>query len=193
MSKVAVSFTHIIKSAEPAFSVIIQRLVFGEKFPSTVYLSLLPIIGGCGLAAATELQFNSIGCTPPMIMDCLRALLGYFGYTKMVYLSCKLIDFFLGVKGQCRCWWTGFAGAMISNIAFVFRNIFSKKGMSNSKGQKHVGGMNYYACLSMMSLVFLTPFAIVVEGPKAWAIGWKTATLTHGNEVLWYIQSSTIV
>ncbi|KAM7261658.1 hypothetical protein ACFE04_020735 [Oxalis oulophora] len=43
---------------------------------------------------------------------------------------------------------TGFVGAMISNLAFVFRNIFSKKGM---KGQA-VSGMNYYACLSMMSV-----------------------------------------
>jgi solute carrier family 35 protein E1 len=61
MSKVAVSFTHIIKSAEPAFSVIVQRLLFGQSYPSSVYLSLLPIIGGCGLAAATELNFNMTG------------------------------------------------------------------------------------------------------------------------------------
>lgn len=61
MSKVAVSFTHIIKSAEPAFSVVIQRLFLGENFPLPVYLSLLPIVGGCGLAAATELNFNMTG------------------------------------------------------------------------------------------------------------------------------------
>lgn len=60
MSKVAVSFTHIIKSAEPAFSVMVSRLL-GEEFPAPVYLSLIPIIGGCGLAAVTELNFNMIG------------------------------------------------------------------------------------------------------------------------------------
>lgn len=75
-------------------------------------------------------------------------------------------------------------GAMISNVAFVFRNIFSKKGMSKL-GKKNVGGMNYYACLSLMSLVFLTPFAFAVEGPKAWATGWKAANLAYGNQVLW--------
>ncbi|MBA0619142.1 hypothetical protein Godav_028369, partial [Gossypium davidsonii] len=105
MSKVAVSFTHIIKSGEPAFSVIVSRFLLGERFPPAVYLSLVPIIGGCGLAALTELNFNM----------------------------------------------TGFMGAMISNLAFVFRNIFSKKGM---KG-KSVSGMNYYACLSMLSLLIL--------------------------------------
>ncbi|MFS7949782.1 putative sugar phosphate transporter domain-containing protein [Helianthus anomalus] len=51
MSKVAVSFTHIIKSGEPAFSVLVSRFILGETFPMSVYLSLLPIIGGCGLAA----------------------------------------------------------------------------------------------------------------------------------------------
>ncbi|KAL8172438.1 hypothetical protein V2J09_024242 [Rumex salicifolius] len=118
MSKVAVSFTHIIKSGEPAFSVLVSRFLLGETFPAGVYWSLLPIIGGCALAAVTELNFNMIG----------------------------------------------FMGAMISNLAFVFRNIFSKKGM---KG-KSVSGMNYYACLSMLSLLILTPFAIAVEGPQMW-------------------------
>lgn len=61
MSKVAVSFTHIIKSGEPAFSVLVSRFLLGETFPLPVYLSLLPIIGGCALAAVTELNFNMIG------------------------------------------------------------------------------------------------------------------------------------
>lgn len=135
MSKVAVSFTHIIKSGEPAFSVLVSRFLLGETFPVPVYLSLLPIIGGCALAAVTELNFNM----------------------------------------------TGFMGAMISNLAFVFRNIFSKKGM---KG-KSVGGMNYYACLSMLSLVILTPFAVAVEGPQMWAAGWEKAISQIGPNFIW--------
>ncbi|KAK0599639.1 hypothetical protein LWI29_007197 [Acer saccharum] len=81
ISKVAVSFTYVNKSGEPAFSVLVSRFLLGETFPVPVYLSLLPIIiGGCALAAVTKLNFNMIG----------------------------------------------FMGAMISNLAFVFRNIFSK-------------------------------------------------------------------
>ncbi|CAH2069943.1 unnamed protein product [Thlaspi arvense] len=83
MSKVAVSFTHIIKSGEPAFSILVSSLFLGDTFPLPVYLSLLLIIGGCALAAVTELNFNMIG----------------------------------------------FMGAMISNLAFVFRNIFYKNGL----------------------------------------------------------------
>lgn len=142
MSKVAVSFTHIIKSAEPAFSVLVSRFLLGEHFPLPVYLSLLPIIGGCGLTALTELNFNM----------------------------------------------TGFMGAMISNLAFVFRNIFSKKGM---KG-KSVGGMNYYACLSILSLVFLTPFAFAVEGPKLWAEGWTSAVQTIGPHFIWWVVAQSV-
>uniref|UniRef100_A0A7N0ULQ3 Sugar phosphate transporter domain-containing protein n=1 Tax=Kalanchoe fedtschenkoi TaxID=63787 RepID=A0A7N0ULQ3_KALFE len=142
MSKVAVSFTHIIKSAEPAFSVLVSRFLLGESFPMPVYFSLLPIVGGCALTAATELNFNMIG----------------------------------------------FMGAMISNLAFVFRNIFSKKGM---KG-KSVGGMNYYACLSLLSLALLTPFAIAVEGPRMWAAGWQQAVSQIGPQFVWWVAAQSI-
>ncbi|XVF34054.1 hypothetical protein REPUB_Repub18cG0023800 [Reevesia pubescens] len=142
MSKVAVSFTHIIKSGEPAFSVLVSRFLLGESFPPAVYLSLLPIIGGCALSALTELNFNM----------------------------------------------TGFMGAMISNLAFVFRNIFSKKGM---KG-KSVSGMNYYACLSMLSLVILTPFAIAVEGPQMWVAGWENALSQIGPQFIWWVAAQSI-
>ncbi|XP_015884854.3 glucose-6-phosphate/phosphate translocator 2, chloroplastic [Ziziphus jujuba] len=142
MSKVAVSFTHIIKSGEPAFSVLVSRFLLGEAFPLPVYLSLIPIIGGCALSAVTELNFNM----------------------------------------------TGFMGAMISNLAFVFRNIFSKKGM---KG-KSVSGMNYYACLSMLSLLILTPFAIAVEGPKMWMAGWDKALSQIGPHFVWWVVAQSV-
>ena len=61
MSKVAVSFTHIIKSGEPAFSVLVSRFLLSESFPASVYWSLVPIIGGCALSAFTELNFNMTG------------------------------------------------------------------------------------------------------------------------------------
>ncbi|XP_042430066.1 glucose-6-phosphate/phosphate translocator 1, chloroplastic-like [Zingiber officinale] len=142
MSKVAVSFTHIIKSGEPAFTVLVSRFLLGEAFPLSVYLSLLPIIGGCALSALTELNFNI----------------------------------------------TGFMGAMISNLAFVFRNIFSKRGMTG----KSVSGMNYYACLPLLSLLILTPFAIAVEGPKVWAAGWQKAVTEIGPHFVWWVVAQSV-
>jgi solute carrier family 35, member E1 len=48
-----------------------------------------------------------------------------------------------------------------------------------------VSGMNYYACLSMLSLLILTPFAIAVEGPKVWTAGWQTAVSQIGPNFVW--------
>ncbi|KAA8524596.1 hypothetical protein F0562_011019 [Nyssa sinensis] len=127
MSIVAISLTHIVKSGEPAFSVLVSRFLLGETFPVLVFLSLVPIIGG-------------------------------------------------------------FMGAMISNLAFVFRNIFSKRGM---KG-KSVGGMNYYACLSMLSLLILTAFAIAVEGPRVWAVGWQRAVSLIGPSFIWWVVAQSV-
>lgn len=88
MSKVAVSFTHIIKSGEPAFSVLVSRFLLGEPFPMPVYFSLLPIIGGCALAAVTELNFNMIGrnitdnYSPKNEVEILTFLVVQFQYSK---------------------------------------------------------------------------------------------------------------
>lgn len=76
MSKVAVSFTHIIKSGEPAFSVLVSRFILGESFPTSVYLSLLPIIGGCALAAVTELNFDMIGNYTLFCFSTIQSSLG---------------------------------------------------------------------------------------------------------------------
>lgn len=72
-------------------------------------------------------------------------------------------------------------GAMLSNLAFVFRNIFSKRVMNG----KSVGGMNYYACLSIISHFILTHFAIAVEGPQLWAVGWEHALSQIGPNFIW--------
>eukprot|EP00244_Chara_vulgaris_P002137 TRINITY_DN1362_c0_g1_i3.p1 TRINITY_DN1362_c0_g1~~TRINITY_DN1362_c0_g1_i3.p1 ORF type:complete len:480 (-),score=74.50 TRINITY_DN1362_c0_g1_i3:287-1726(-) len=139
MSKVAVSFTHIIKSAEPVFSVFVSSLFLGESFSLPVYLSLLPIVAGCSIAAVTELTFNAIG----------------------------------------------FWGAMISNVSFVFRNVFSKKGLNNFK---EIDGINLYAMITIVSLVYLTPMALFVEGPAAWSAGWTAGAAQIGAQQLgWWI------
>jgi len=54
----AVSFGHIVKASEPVVSSILNFVFMGEVMPWQVYASLLPIIGGVGLASASELSFN---------------------------------------------------------------------------------------------------------------------------------------
>eukprot|EP00931_Biecheleriopsis_adriatica_P093912 TRINITY_DN6762_c0_g3_i3.p2 TRINITY_DN6762_c0_g3~~TRINITY_DN6762_c0_g3_i3.p2 ORF type:complete len:424 (+),score=102.16 TRINITY_DN6762_c0_g3_i3:180-1451(+) len=54
----AVSFGHIVKASEPVVSSLLNFAFLGEVMPWQVYASLLPIIGGVGLASASELSFN---------------------------------------------------------------------------------------------------------------------------------------
>ncbi|KAJ8546574.1 hypothetical protein K7X08_034084 [Anisodus acutangulus] len=61
LGKVSVSFTHTIKALEPFFSVGLSAMFLGE-FPTVwVISSLLPIVGGVGLASLTEVSFNWSG------------------------------------------------------------------------------------------------------------------------------------
>ncbi|KAH7658553.1 Triose phosphate/phosphoenolpyruvate translocator protein [Dioscorea alata] len=58
LGKVAVSFTHTIKAMEPFFTVLLSALFLGEMPTPWVLLSLVPIVGGVGLASLTEASFN---------------------------------------------------------------------------------------------------------------------------------------
>ncbi|XWS50948.1 hypothetical protein CRYUN_Cryun12cG0134900 [Craigia yunnanensis] len=61
LGKVAVSFTHTIKAMEPFFSVVLSAMFLGEMPTLWVVASLLPIVGGVGLASVTEASFNWSG------------------------------------------------------------------------------------------------------------------------------------
>lgn len=135
-SKVAVSFTHVIKSAEPVFSVIFSSFL-GDTYPISVWLSVIPIVFGCSLAAVTEVSFN----------------------------------------------FQGLWGAMISNVGFVLRNIYSKKSL---KKFKDIDGLNLYGVITILSLVYLFPASVIVEGSQ-WLAGYHKAIETVGTSSTFYI------
>ncbi|CAO2835154.1 unnamed protein product [Amaranthus hypochondriacus] len=135
-SKVAVSFTHVIKSSEPVFSVIFSTFL-GESYPISIWLSILPIVFGCSLAAVTEVSFNLQGL------------------------------------------W----GALISNVGFVLRNIYSKKSLQSFT---EVDGLNLYGWISIISLFYLFPVAVFVEGSQ-WVHGYHKAIESIGKPMTFYI------
>ncbi|EOY10347.1 Nucleotide/sugar transporter family protein [Theobroma cacao] len=135
-SKVAVSFTHVIKSSEPVFSVVFSSFL-GDTYPLKVWLSIVPIVLGCSLAAITEVSFN----------------------------------------------FQGLWGALISNVGFVLRNIYSKKSLQNFK---EVNGLNLYGWISIISLLYLFPVAVIVEGSQ-WVQGYHKAIETVGKASTFYI------
>jgi len=57
-SLMAVSFAHIVKSAEPVFAVALSGPFLGVWAPAYVWLSLVPIVAGCSLSAMKELSFG---------------------------------------------------------------------------------------------------------------------------------------
>jgi solute carrier family 35 protein E1 len=61
LGKVSVSFTHTIKAMEPFFSVVLSAMFLGEIPSLWVVGSLLPIVGGVGLASMSEVSFNWAG------------------------------------------------------------------------------------------------------------------------------------
>lgn len=68
-SQMAVSFAHVVKSAEPVLSVVLARAVLGEANPWYVWASLAPIVGGCSLAAMKEVSFSWAGFNNAMLSN----------------------------------------------------------------------------------------------------------------------------
>jgi solute carrier family 35 protein E1 len=54
----AVSFTQIVKAAEPVFTCFLSALILGSKVAPLTVLSLVPIVFGVALASVSELSFT---------------------------------------------------------------------------------------------------------------------------------------
>jgi len=69
----AVSFTHIVKASEPVVSTVLSAIFLKEFLPIPVYLSLLPVIGGVGLASLQELSFSWMAFGTAMLSNIASA------------------------------------------------------------------------------------------------------------------------
>ncbi|GMI77639.1 triose-phosphate / phosphate translocator, ACCLIMATION OF PHOTOSYNTHESIS TO ENVIRONMENT 2 [Hibiscus trionum] len=70
--------------------------------------------------------------------------------------------------------WTGFISAMISNISFTYRSIYSKKAMTD------MDSTNVYAYISIIALIFCIPPVIFFEGPQLMKHGFNDAIAKVG-------------
>ncbi|KAL5723127.1 hypothetical protein ACHQM5_006560 [Ranunculus cassubicifolius] len=70
--------------------------------------------------------------------------------------------------------WLGFVSAMISNIAFTYRSIYSKKAMTG------MDSTNVYAYISIIALIFCIPPALLIEGPQLMQHGFRDAIAKVG-------------
>jgi len=66
---VAISLTHTVKTLEPAFNVVLGRVLLGTATPGPVVATLIPIMAGVAMASAAELSFNWMGFISAMISN----------------------------------------------------------------------------------------------------------------------------
>ncbi|CAM9828434.1 unnamed protein product [Chrysoparadoxa australica] len=79
----AVSFTHIVKAAEPVFTAGFSAVILGQILALPVYLSLLPVIGGVALASLKELSFSWLAFGTAMASNTAASLRGIMGKKQM--------------------------------------------------------------------------------------------------------------
>nr|XP_024390790.1 triose phosphate/phosphate translocator, chloroplastic-like [Physcomitrium patens] len=72
--------------------------------------------------------------------------------------------------------WKGFISAMTANVAFTYRNIYSKKAMTG------MDSTNLYAYISIISLALCIPPAIIIEGPALLNSGFSDAITKVGMQ-----------
>lgn len=92
LSAGAVSFTHIVKAAEPAVSAGISALFFQQYLPWQVYASLIPVMGGVALASAKELSFTWLSFSAAMVSNVASAMRGIVGKKTMTKPIGKNMD-----------------------------------------------------------------------------------------------------
>ena len=159
---VAISLTHTVKTLEPAFNVVLMKVLLGESTPLPAVLSLIPIMVSVLLgdvnpctSSYPPIARNSLKMTdPPHLL--LKPMHPRIECKSTLHLQ---VGVGLASAGELSFNWMGFLTAMASNLTFGFRAVWSKMAMS-----KTLGGTALYAYTTLISVIICVPLALLAEG-----------------------------
>jgi len=164
------------------------------KLSGSAMMTLAPIafchslghVGAVVSASAGAVSFTQIVKASEPVFTCgLSALL--LGQRVAPLTALSLIPIVAGVAlasvSELSFTWLSFWGAMLSNLAFAARNIFSRVSMDKPKGE-NMTPENLFGVLTIMSFLWALPFALIIEGPKAAAVFAASSATTAPLEML---------
>lgn len=164
--QMAVSFAHIVKSAEPVFSVALAGPILKETYPIYVWLSLVPIVAGCGLSAMKEVSFAWNGFNNAMLSNVGMVL-------RNIYSKKALGDYKVNIFCCCHnC-------LEVDTVKATMHSLRVADSLSVVTLQ-HIDGINLFGLISIASLLYCTPAAILMEGSK-WSGAYSTALQNVGR------------
>jgi solute carrier family 35 protein E1 len=144
----AVSFTHIVKAAEPIFSAILSALIFKTIFPFEVYLSLFPIVIGVGLASSKELSFTWISFFSAMASNLFYQLRIVLAKKEMTSITTNNNNTNSNIKSIDKT-----LSKMENNTTIAVRS-----------PDDTISPENLFRIITIISAIQLIPIALLIEG-----------------------------
>eukprot|EP00177_Eucheuma_denticulatum_P004098 GFKZ01007427.1.p1 GENE.GFKZ01007427.1~~GFKZ01007427.1.p1 ORF type:complete len:411 (-),score=46.34 GFKZ01007427.1:331-1497(-) len=168
--------------------------------PKLIKALFLPTLSHLVGHVSTCISFSYVAVSFSHIVKACEPAFGAVGsalvlgevYSPGVYAT--LLPIIAGVAlsavTQIQFSWPGFLFAMLSNVAFASRNIFSKLTMGDFKKDETLTPQNIYGIMSVMALIIELPFALAIEGlPRlpsqqvGYLLGWSGVFYTLYNTV----------
>lgn len=188
---VPVSFAETVKSSAPVFTVVISRIILGDKTSLLVIFSLFPVMGGLALCSANELSFNALGFIAAMatnLSECFQNV-----YSKMLLSGEKIT--YSPPELQC---FSSLASVGIQIPASIMLVNFPKVWASLNQEMILIlvlGGISFH-CQSIMEytlLGYISPVTHSIANTTKRALLIWLSVLTFGNKVTFLSGLGTMI